>query len=58
MDKPRKNKTYWHRSLSIQCPLCGNGEMWKERVMGEKPNNVEERHLSLMEYDGCQEAWT
>lgn len=51
----KKNK-YWYKMYVGECPVCGKDKSYRERIAGEKPENVEERYIYLPDtytYDGC-----
>lgn len=43
---------YWIRFHVGECPLCGRDRGWKERVVGEKPSDWNERYVA-MSYEEC-----
>jgi hypothetical protein len=42
--------TYWYKFYSCECPVCGRGTSYKERIYDKpKPDNLEE----IYEFDEC-----
>lgn len=46
---------YWYRTTFDFCPACGRQSLFKQRVVGEKPENHEERFITTETYDYCIE---
>ncbi len=57
----KKNKRapspkHWYRLYIGECPVCGRDQSYRERVYGERPEDLKDRiiHLSDSEtYDYC-----
>jgi hypothetical protein len=48
-------KKYWYKTTFDHCPACGKNSIYKERVYGQKPQKIEERHTTTETYDYCIE---
>ena len=48
-------KKYWYLFIITECPLCGNGEKYKERQYTEKPSDIEDRYYYKQVYDHCEQ---
>ncbi len=53
--KKRVVKTHWYKYYHTECPVCGSGEVKRERVYGRRPENWGERHEFIDYYDWCLE---
>lgn len=50
-----KKKKYWYRFTYEECPVCGSGDEYKERVYRKpKPKNVMKRHIYKQVWDYCE----
>lgn len=47
-------RKYWIKFTHSECPVCGNGDEYRERVYDEpKPKDPQKRHVFEMAYDYC-----
>lgn len=46
-------KRHWYKWHEEECPLCGSGKSWKERVYGTKPKDASKRYQYEHIYDYC-----
>lgn len=54
MSKTKKPQEYWYLYTEVECPVCGYGPTYKERVYNKpKPMSYEDRHKSEPSYCGC-----
>lgn len=47
---------HWYKYYWGECPICGRDKSYKERVYGEKPKDINERHVVIPDnytYDWC-----
>ena len=44
---------YWIRKTFEECPICGRGGEYRERMPLPKPVNWEERYIFNVAYDWC-----
>ena len=44
-------KKYWYKYTYTECPICGRQDKIKERLYGEKPKDIELRHIFIQ--DAC-----
>lgn len=49
--KPRAK--HWYKQHTIECPVCGRGKTYRERVYGEKPLDPEKIYRYEQHYDWC-----
>lgn len=52
MCKNKKQK-YWYKTEVHACPVCGHENVYKYRVYGKKPKNVNLRYVYYECYDWC-----
>ncbi len=53
MTKHDDVRKYWYLTTTYECPLCGGGETFRERVHTEKPTDPNERYSYKEYYDYC-----
>jgi len=56
MVKKRPKQKYWYRIYHVECPVCGRGKPYRERVKGKRPSNPGVRHVRVPykeAYDYC-----
>ena len=51
----KKSRGYWYLYTVHECPVCGYGEIYKERQTTPKPSKWEDRHKWSAYYDYCLE---
>lgn len=47
---------HWYKYYWGECPLCGRDKSYKERIYGERPEDINERHVEIpdnLTYDWC-----
>jgi len=52
----KNKKAHWYLFTVTECPVCGNGEEYKERKYTEKPKDKEDRYIYQQQYDNCMES--
>lgn len=53
-EKPHRPK-YWYRTTIQECPICGRGDTYRERMYTKKPADVRKRYIYETHYDWCME---
>jgi hypothetical protein len=51
--KRRPHKKHWYKRTITECPVCGRGKDYRERVYGEKPEDPKEIYKYEVHYDWC-----
>lgn len=54
--KKPKRPPHWYRIHVGECPVCGSDKSYRERVYGERPENVEDRYEYIPDtitFDNC-----
>lgn len=52
----KKKQKYWYKQYVGECPVCGRNQGWKEKVIGEKPNDFRKIYIQLSNsecFDHC-----
>lgn len=53
-----EKENYWYKFYVGSCPVCGRDASYKERIYGEKPEDINERYVQISDqytYDYCLE---
>lgn len=45
---------FWIKFTIYECPLCGRGKTYKERMPLPKPEDPQERYEFITHYDWCE----
>ena len=48
-------RKYWIAFTRLECPVCGRGQEYRERMYTPKPKDPKERYEYLQSYDNCLE---
>lgn len=48
-------KKYWYKLFIYECPVCGSGNTYRERVYSDKPVEPSQRYEFIESYDWCLE---
>jgi len=51
------SKKYWYYTTRNICPVCGEGDTYRERRYTPRPENKDERTEWRAVYDGCLGAF-
>jgi len=55
MPKLIKKDEHWYITHTIECPVCGSSDTWKERRYGKKPKDPRKCRTYEQKYDWCEE---
>ncbi len=58
MKKKKRNsiKPYWYRQYVGECPVCGRWKGYRERIYGNKPEDINLIYIQIPDtetYDHC-----
>jgi hypothetical protein len=51
--KRQPHKKHWYKRTITECPVCGRGEDYRERIYGEKPKDPKKIYEYEVAYDWC-----
>lgn len=49
----KSSKPHWYKTTVLECPLCGSGDVFRERIYGDKPDDPYATYVHKEVYDYC-----
>ena len=49
----KTSRPHWYKLYISECPVCGRGYTERERVYGQKPNDISKRYIYNVTWDYC-----
>lgn len=46
---------HWYKTTVQECPLCGRGDVYRERIYGDRPKDPYEFYVHQEIYDHCED---
>ena len=50
-------RPHWYKITVFECPVCGQGGTYRERIYGQKPKDPQKRYCFESIYDYCDESY-
>jgi predicted RNA-binding Zn-ribbon protein involved in translation (DUF1610 family) len=48
-----RHQPHWYKQYVYECPVCGSGKIYRERVYGKKPKKYTLCYEYKQNYDNC-----